>query len=317
MKKNNRHVSAFKEGFNMIGLAGAAALSAVTLNPLPFLIGLAAEAVYLIFVPDSRWYMDRLERRSDAEVIARRATLTAQVFPYLSRPMQNRFERLEGIRTQLGTQPDLNNQAWFRQVVRKLDYLLEKFLMLASKAAEFRTYLQTVQEEIRTAQGQLNQKKSDREDEERVIVHERRSSYIGRSDSGENKVKRDAGNWILNIEWVAKTVQTIQEHYTSEVAEVDERLGDEEDRNTRAVLEKRVDVLNQRREYVGKIGNILTNLCHQMDLLEDSFGLINDQVRARPPEQVLAEIEGVVYQTESMTKLLEELAPFNTTNTTS
>jgi len=47
-----------------------------------------------------------------------------------------------------------------------------------------------------------------------------------------------------------------------------------------------------------------------MELLEDSFGLINDQMRARSPEQVLADIEGVVYQTDSMTQLLEELAPY-------
>ncbi len=84
----------------------------------------------------------------------------------------------------------------------------------------------------------------------------------------------------------------------------------ETDASTKAVLEKRIQVLTQRSEGVGKIGRILTNLQYQLSLLEDTFGLINDQIRARSPEQVLADIEGVVDQTDSMTQLLEELAPY-------
>ena len=58
------------------------------------------------------------------------------------------------------------------------------------------------------------------------------------------------------------------------------------------------------------MGKILINLNHQLRLLEDTFGLINDELRARSPEQVLADIEDVVWQTNSMTTLLEEVAPF-------
>jgi hypothetical protein len=106
-------------------------------------------------------------------------------------------------------------------------------------------------------------------------------------------------------------VQAIQAQYDEDMADIGRSRDAEEEQSTRAVLEKRIEVLQQRKEYVGKIGRILTNLGHQMELLEDSFGLINDQIRARSPEQVLADIEGVVYQTDSMTKLLDELAPYD------
>jgi len=38
--------------------------------------------------------------------------------------------------------------------------------------------------------------------------------------------------------------------------------------------------------------------------------VINDEIRARSPEQILSDIEDVVFQTETMTSLLEEVAPF-------
>lgn len=44
--------------------------------------------------------------------------------------------------------------------------------------------------------------------------------------------------------------------------------------------------------------------------MEDTFGMINDEIRARSPEQVLADIEDVVFQTNAMTSALEEVAPF-------
>jgi hypothetical protein len=44
--------------------------------------------------------------------------------------------------------------------------------------------------------------------------------------------------------------------------------------------------------------------------LEDTFGLINDELRARSPEQVLVEIEEVVAQTHTMTTVLDEVASF-------
>ena len=84
----------------------------------------------------------------------------------------------------------------------------------------------------------------------------------------------------------------------------------EADPNTQAVLTKRLEILERRNDFVAKISKIVTNISHQLRLLEDTFGLINDELRARSPDQVLADIEDVVSQTNTMTDLLEEVAPF-------
>jgi hypothetical protein len=297
--KKSRVSEAFKEGFNVVGLGSAAALSLALLNPLPLIIGAFAEAAYLLFVPDSKWYANRLSQRADAEVEARRNQLKNQVFPQIADPVKERFERLERIRSQIGTQGD-NSQDWFRQVVRKLDYLLEKFLMFASKEAQFRQYLQSVYVELMGEQG--NRPGVRRRDRDRDR-NRRRESRPEDYDLFEEPAP-------VGDRWVEATVRAIQTHYDTDVEGIAARRDAEQDLNTKAILEKRIEVLQQRREYIGKMGKILTNLTHQMELLEDSFGLINDQIRAQSPEQVLADIEGVVYQTDSMTKLLEELAPY-------
>src|SRR5438034_3090360 len=148
MRRGNRYLEAFKESFNVVGLTTAAALAAATLTPLPLLAGLVAEAAYLLFVSDSRWYEARLSRRYDAEVERRRQQLKEQVLPTLRPSMQTRFARLEEMCLQIDAQP-IEGQTWFREVLRKLDYLLEKFLQFASKEAQFRSYLQSLLEEVR------------------------------------------------------------------------------------------------------------------------------------------------------------------------
>jgi hypothetical protein len=45
--------------------------------------------------------------------------------------------------------------------------------------------------------------------------------------------------------------------------------------------------------------------------MEDTFGLINDEIRARSPEQVLADIEDVVSQSDSLTETLQDVSPFD------
>jgi hypothetical protein len=110
--------------------------------------------------------------------------------------------------------------------------------------------------------------------------------------------------------WVQNTVADVQNQYDLELGKLRALAQKEKDPGTRAVLEKRCEVLGRRREFVSKMGRILQNLNHQLELLEDTFGLISDEIRARPPEQVLADIEDVVTQTNTMTQVLEEIAPY-------
>ncbi|HEX8236466.1 MAG TPA: hypothetical protein VF600_10955 [Abditibacteriaceae bacterium] len=331
MKNVNRYVEAFKESYNVVGLAAAVsaslALAGTIFMPVPVLVGLVAETVYLLFWADSRWYQLRLARKFDAEVEQRREQLKREVLPTLRPVMQARFMRLEEVRTAIGEEAS-DDKDWYREVLRKLDFLLEKFLHFAAKDVQFREYLESVREEVRDNPLGLRQSRTDPNalvadprgrGTRRGLAQGRNAdnnaagslhAVPGRSSSGSAPDPGAAGVGNALDQWVNQTVQEVQAHYEREIDEINQLAANESDPNTRAVLEKRCEVLQRRREFVGKIGRIQINLNHQLHLLEDTFGLISDEIRARPPQQVLADIEDVVSQTNTMTQLLEEVAPY-------
>src|SRR5687767_12189164 len=203
--------------------------------------------------------------------------------------MQARFWRLQETRGQMDS-AHLGSEEWFLEVRRKLDYLLEKFLMFAQKEAEYRNHLRGVLEQVREESGQPKSQKS------KIPRPETRDAEVPDVHSADP--------------WVRHAIQEVQRHYLSEIELVRGYAESEQDANTKAIMEKRLDVLQRRHDFVGKIAKILTNLEHQLALLEDTFGLINDQIKTQSPEQVLSEVDDVVFQTDSMTKVLEELAPY-------
>lgn len=277
MSSPNRVRDAFLEGYNTVGLASVVALSLATLNPLPFIAGAVAEAAYLLFVPDSKWYAERVEAKYDAAVVARRERLKGEVLPTVSGVVANRFLRLEKVRGQIDSQTGGDRKP-YRQVLRKLDYLLEKFLLFGQKQAQFRAYLSNLLAEVENLPA-------------------------GKPD--------DRQTLEPGQEWARRTAERIQRHYEREMGRLGETLATEANLHTMAILEKRREVLTRRREYVERMAETLTNLGHQLGLMEDTFGLINDEIRARSPEQVLADIDGVVNQTDTLTERLEEVAPFD------
>lgn len=328
MPRSSRLKEALKEGFNVVGLATAAALSAATLNPLPLLVGLVAEAAYLLFVPDSRWYDERLSRRADAEVEARREELKARVLPGLSPEARARFSRLELMRGQIATQPAAAAQdaTWFRDILRKLDFLLEKYLQFGAKEVQFRAYLGTVLAELRNEDAPPSARRVTPEDLLKDLWDVEgnrppRPRSKGRGKPGghdrypqrtepasdpphDQDLPRDPTD-----RWVQMTVEEIRRRYAEQTEEIRKLLEDATDDGTRAVLQKRIDVLARRNEFVEQMRQILLNLNHQLLLIDDTFGLISDEVRARPTDQVLSDINDVVLQTNSMHDVLREMAP--------
>ncbi|HEY3331472.1 MAG TPA: hypothetical protein VGK19_15685 [Capsulimonadaceae bacterium] len=282
--RSNRYVHALKEGANVIGLSTIVAATVATLSPLPLLVGAVAEAAYLLFVPDSKWYESRLNKRGEQEIIRRREALKAQLLPKLEFATQNRFKKLEDVRQQISSHD--STDSWLIDIGRKLDYLLEKFLVFATKELEFRRYLTSVWRDECGGSETTN----------------KRVSAFVQSATDPPQLPGPARIILMTDDIVAS--------YKKQIDVLSGELAKEQDPNTKAVMQKRIEVLTQRNEGVAKIGKIRTNLQYQVDLLEDTFGLINDQVRARSPEQVVNDIEGVVDQTESMTQLLEELAPY-------
>lgn len=321
MTPRNRYAEAFKENYNIIGLAGAVAVAAAMVSPLMLLPAFVLEAAYLIFVPDSRWYMQRMAHRHDAEIQARREQMKAEVLPTLRPDLQSRFLHLEELRQQIGTL-SMGEKSWFLEVLRKLDYLLDKFLQFAAKEGQFRAYLASILAEARgEAMGATTKSNRpawiddafDKKGRLSVDLDKTPSRRGTTSQNGKTlSVRQNNGaqNYAQSAQWVQNTVEEVQKHYDDETGRIRALLKDETDSGTIAVLEKRIEVLERRREFVGKMGRILQNLNHQLELLEDTFGLISDEIRARPPEQVLADIEDVVTQTNTMTQVLEEIAPY-------
>ncbi|HTQ09688.1 MAG TPA: hypothetical protein VMI31_06415, partial [Fimbriimonadaceae bacterium] len=271
------------------------------LTPIPLIVGLVAEGAYMLFVPDSKWYGKRLQDRYDAAIADRRKKLKEQILPRLSPAMRDRYLRLESTRDQIYNNADQNDsRTWFGDVIKKLDFLLEKFLLFGDKEVQFRNYLSSVLDEVRAEDSSIN------------------TLNVPLPSTKTNRAKPLSGDIPDEIfmtpesNWVKNTVDEIKQRYQDDLDKIQKFLdtSKEIELQTQAVLNKRHDVIQRRMEYIDRIGSILSNLNHQSRLMEDTFGMINDEIRARSPEQVLADIEDVVFQTNAMTSALEEVAPF-------
>jgi hypothetical protein len=258
------HAQALKESFNVVGLVTAAALSAATLNPVPLLAGLAAEAVYLGLVPRSKWYQARLAARREAASLEAREAAKREVLPQLRARQQARWVRLEGLREQIAAQGQ-GDPEWFAPIVARLDFLLEKWLRFAERESLFAANLEEAFQQARLAPGAV-------------------------ADTEEQMAAR------------------VRESYENEMAEVSARAEREASFETRTLLEKRVRVLQRRRDWAARLSQMQNSLRHQLELIEDTFGLVNDQVRARAPENVLADLETLVWQINATAQQLEEFS---------
>ena len=285
MPDRNQIQQALLEPINLASI-GILAVTGILVHSPAFLGAIVVEAVYLAVIPDSKWYAQILSGRYNREVSLRRERLKLEVGPTLPPSVMARFTRLETTRGQIGTQAFAGTK-WFIQVLRKLDYLMEKFLLFASKQVQFQTYLNSILEEPDS--------------------HDQPAKVEPQNSPGKS-IKR--GDIQTDEAWVNRTVRSIRYRYRSETAGIDEALSTEENPHNQAILIKRKEVLDRRSLYVSQIGEILTNLNHQLQLMEDTFGLINDEIHARSPEQVLADIDDVAYQSDHLTEMLKVISPF-------
>ncbi len=270
----NRLWAAFKENANIVALATTATLAAAATDVRPLLFGVALEALYLVIVPNSGWYRARLEERAEEGEDERRVQFKRRHLAQLSPVMQARWIRLENVRDSIAQKIDDDPQ-WFRPIVDKLDDLLEKWLEFGAREAEIRQSLEQAHAMLSDAQ------------------------TAGASPVTQNQV--------------VQIVARIRNGYAREIAQLDAQLSGETDFARQQLLKNRREVLQRRSDWAQRSSQMRDVLLQQLELLEDTFGLVQDQLRARAPERVLADLESVLWRTRGASEQLQELSALETT----
>lgn len=290
--------SAFTEMLNVVFLVLAAIVFLTTNSAAVLFAVLAAEFGYMLFVPGSRWYRGVLTGRAMHRRQLERAQMKRDILPALLPGDRNRFLRLEAQRNQLPAAPAIGyGREEMAAVYQQMDLLLDKFLNFAAKSAQYRAYLVDM---VRPSAGPAvpGAHWVDR-------LFDIASTLIAEKQTG-GRAAPAPPRTPADIQTVVDQVRTgLDERIAQMKASLDAQGTDA----NRQIVAKNLEVVTKRRERIGELGDIITNLECQLDLIENTFGLISDQVRSLPPEQVLQDINDVVLQTETTTQLLAASAP--------
>lgn len=183
----NLYWEAFINQYNLIGLAGMVALSAVLGSPLPFLVALGAELIYVAFIPETEFF-----QRSVAAKYNEIGEAEAQ------RKMRLRLERLHPVQRRrydeiaaLVDSTKLNldeNDSMGLDIVHKLDILRNRYLWLMELLNAYESYLASIRpgqidDNLREVQAQIQHTDSNRVKatlEERLSVLEKRKARLVR-----------------------------------------------------------------------------------------------------------------------------------------
>lgn len=294
--------AAFREPLNLLFLVMAASVfvfSGLAAWDVVF-TALAVEFGYMLFVPGSRWYRGVLTSRAMRERQRLRAQMKRGMLPGLLPEDRTRFLRLEAQRNRMPTASAAGfGQEEMATVYSQMDVLLDKFLNFASKNAQYRAYLVDM---VRPAPGPPAQGSNwvDR-------LFDIASALIAeKQDTVQVPINGGPTRRVTDIQLV---IEKVRSGLDARLAQMTQSLPNQTSEPNRRVIEKNIEVLRKRRERVGELGEIITNLEYQLDLIESTFGLISDQVRTLAPEQVLQDINDVVLQTETTTQMLAAAAP--------
>jgi hypothetical protein len=182
--RRSKFLEAFLQDFNLIGLAGFAAMAAVMQNPLPLAAGLAVEALFLINAPGSAWFERYLALQRARRRGLRRAAWRQRVLATL--PRQDR-ERFRDVHRRLSSASGALDDETRRLAIAELDRvedLLDQMLDLFAVRQSARAYLATVDggalaQEMQAVRRRMRNTTHDdlmRVEEQRLAVLEKRLS---------------------------------------------------------------------------------------------------------------------------------------------
>jgi hypothetical protein len=289
----NPYKEALREPANLVVAAALLAASAATLSVIPALVAIVAEVGYILFVPESSWYKSRLERRSSQ--LPNQAQDRIQEPPRASierlpPELQGRYQRLLRVRSEVGRK--LRSQASSApEITDKLDTLLQQFVGFSANMTQYQEHLQSVL---------IEQGDTYRSGDPYVIVERR----AGASENAP-RIRPVSQTSTSTDQWAQWAVGRIQSRFNTELNKIDP--ASEPDPSLKELKQKRVDVLMRRNTQVGQMGKALVNLSLQLQLIEDTFGLIDDEVSAQRTDHVVGEIDHLMQQTDALTKSLQEV----------
>ena len=135
--------AALFNGGNLAVLGGAAVLSAATLNPLPLLLALGTELIYLGTVPALPVFKRRVERQMAKRRSAEAAKVADQLLAELSPSQREHFFNLRELKEQvLENYRRLNSTGlMLMSSEQRMDQLLASFLRLLGTLNAYRKYL--------------------------------------------------------------------------------------------------------------------------------------------------------------------------------
>jgi len=289
MALSRKYKEALNDDVHKVGMAALFAGCAFTgMLPLFPFVAVPLEAAYLLLVPDSAWFQKRLKAKTAEEERQRRLHLRNALLPNLRPLDQNRYQVLERTRAEIEQQQPEVSGSWHTDVLGKLDYLLERYLHFGSKAMQYRLYLAN----LGLSQAQLTGRRS--------------RPARGLPDFSDDPAARFEYARVADAEALVQTVLTTFDSQEDRLAHEMER---EKDQDLLEVMRKNAEVLRSSHESIRKIGKILRSVEQQLDLLTNTFTLINTQIRIQSPEKILQEVDQVVDQSEALTQTIEEFAP--------
>lgn len=242
---------AFWNPYNLTLLVGAGTAAAATGNWVLATIAAGAEALWMLFAPDSKalrriWF----DRRHQAELESARKERRARALAQLTPDAVHRCQTLAGKKLEIdrlcAENPALTADL-LRGELQKLEALVDSFVDLQVTSARYEQYL---------------------------------------SDAGVDDLER-------NI----RRCQGQLEHGSS--------FGDSPQK--RQLLQKNLDVLLQRREKLQEISSYVGSARTQLDLIENTFQLLADQiVTMRSPQELSSQLDDLMDGVEAIRQTSRE-----------
>jgi len=304
---------AIRSPYNIFGVSISVAVSAIFLSPWPLAVGIAAELIYLAAacglvrmperrrveyqrqpsevhtLPPPRPKAQPSENASGADSRKRDADCLPPA-DLLTGDIQGRYLRLEATLRLIQLQLDLSEPP-HSELLAHLRFLMDRFVYFASKQEALHERLQAIVADARALRPAV-------------------SPAAGMVELQLVYAAGETGEYRTLDEWVQGKMKVAHDGYEQALREVAfqrEKCGDEA---PDIRFEAHAKHLLRCNRNVDKVGKTLLNLHYELQLLDKRFAMTSEEISTRRFEQVLADVKALVLQTQSLTRTVEDIEPF-------